>query len=160
MRIELILDLLLLLIVANGAPVVLGLLLRQRFAWPLDAGRNFFDGRRLFGASKTLRGVLFSLMVTALVAPLAGLDRTSGALFGLLAMVGDLTSSFIKRRLGYSSGCALPLLDHLPEACLPVLLLAPVTGATVSEMALAIAAFILLDLLVSRLYLPDQTRCK
>ena len=160
MRYPLVIELLLLLLVANGMPVVLGILLRQHFSWPVDAGRNFLDGRRLFGASKTVRGVLGSIAVTALVAPVCGLDRASGALFGLLAMAGDLTSSFIKRRLGYPSGSQHPLLDQLPETCLPLWLLQPVTGANLIEMAVAIAAFTVLDLLLSRLYRPGQARCK
>lgn len=160
MRYPLVMELLLLLLVANGTPVVLGILLRHRFAWPLDAGRNFLDGRRLFGASKTVRGILGSIAVTALVAPVCGLDRASGALFGLLAMAGDLASSFIKRRLGYPSGSQRPLLDQLPEVCLPLWLLAPVTGATLTEMAVAAAGFTVLDLLLSRLYRPHQARCK
>ena len=160
MRIELVFDLLLLLTVANATPAVLGIVVGRRLAWPLDAGHNFIDGRRLFGASKTVRGFLASIVLTALVAPVFGLDRASGALLGLLAMSGDLTSSFIKRRLGYASGCAQPLLDQLPETCLPLLVLAPATGASPAEMAAAVAAFTVLDLLLTRLYLPDQARCK
>ena len=158
MRYPLVIELLLLLLVANGTPVVLSILLRQRFAWPLDAGRNFLDGRRLFGVSKTVRGALGGIAVTALVAPVCGLDRASGALFGLLAMTGDLTSSFIKRRLGYPSGSQHPLLDQLPETCLPLWLLQPVTGATLTELAVAVAAFTVLDLLLSRLYRSVQAR--
>ncbi len=160
MRLELVIELLLLLTVANATPVVLGFLLGRRLAWPLDAGRNFIDGRRLFGASKTVRGILASILLTALLAPLLGVDRMSGALVGLLAMCGDLTSSFTKRRLGYSAGCASPLLDQLPETCLPLLVLAPATGANPAEMAAAVVAFTALDLLLTHLYLPDQTRCR
>jgi CDP-2,3-bis-(O-geranylgeranyl)-sn-glycerol synthase len=160
MRLDLVIELLLLLTVANATPVVLGFLLGRRLAWPLDGGRNFTDGRRLFGASKTVRGILASILLTALLAPLLGVDRSSGALVGLLAMIGDVTSSFIKRRLGYTSGCSSPLLDLLPETCLPLLVLAPATGATVAEMATAVAAFTALNLLLSRLYLHDQARCR
>jgi CDP-2,3-bis-(O-geranylgeranyl)-sn-glycerol synthase len=160
MRIEVAFELLVLLTVANATPAVLGILLRRHLAWPLDAGRNCFDGRRLFGPSKTVRGILGSICASALLAPAFGLEWAGGALFGLLAMSGDLISSFIKRRLGFTPGCAQPLLDQLPEACLPLWLLAPVTGATLTEMALAIALFTVLDLLVSRLYRPDQARCR
>lgn len=160
MRLDLVIELLLLLTVANATPVVLGFLLGRRLAWPLDAGRNYTDGRRLFGASKTIRGILASILLTALVAPLLGVDSGTGALVGLLAMIGDVTTSFIKRRLGYTSGCASPLLDQLPETCLPLLVLAPATGATLVEMVAAVVAFTVLDLMLSRLYLPDQTRCR
>ncbi|MDX1697380.1 MAG: CDP-archaeol synthase [Thiohalobacterales bacterium] len=153
MRIDLALDLFLLLIVANGTPAVLGILLRRRLAWPLDGGLKLPDGQRLLGPSKTVRGVLGSIALTALVAPAFGLDRASGALFALLAMAGDLVSSFTKRRLGYPSGSEHPLLDQLPETCLPLLLLQPVTGAGLAEMAVAIAAFTVVNLALTRLYL-------
>ena len=160
MSITLIMNLLLLLVIANGTPVVIGILLRDRLAWPLDGARQFIDGRRLFGSSKTVRGVLVAVAATALVAPALGMDRGSGALFGLLAMTGDLGSSFLKRRLGFTPGCARPLLDQLPETLLPLWLLQPVTGASYLEMAVAIALFIVLDLLLSRLYRPDQAHCR
>ena len=75
-------------------------------------------------------------------------------------MAGDLCSSFIKRRLAYTPGCARPLLDQLPESCLPLLLLQPVTGASLPEMAVEIAAFTAIDLLLSRLYRPHQAQCR
>lgn len=49
--------LLLLIIIANGVPVLLGNLLQQRLDTPLDFNHRFIDGRPLFGAAKTLRGV-------------------------------------------------------------------------------------------------------
>jgi CDP-2,3-bis-(O-geranylgeranyl)-sn-glycerol synthase len=152
MRLSLIMELLLLLLVANGSPVVVGILLRNHLAWPLDGARRFIDGRRLFGPSKTVRGILAAVAATALVAPACGLDRVNGAWFGLLAMAGDLCSSFVKRRLGYAPGRSRPLLDQLPETFLPLWLLQPATGASYSEMAIAMAAFLVLDLLLSHLY--------
>ena len=160
MRVDLIIELLLLVVVANGTPVVLGMLLGQRLAWPLDGARRFIDGRRLFGPSKTVRGILGAVAATALVAPVSGLDPATGALFGLLAMTGDLLSSFVKRRLGYTPGCAKPLLDQLPESCLPLWLLQPALGAGLVEMADVVAAFTVLDQLLSRLYRPEQAQCK
>ena len=152
MRIDLIVELLSLLVVANGSPVVISILLRDHLAWPLDGTRRFIDGQRLFGPSKTIRGVLVAVAATALIAPACGLDRVTGALFGLLAMAGDLCSSFVKRRLGYAPGATRPLLDQLPESLLPLWLLQPATGASHLEMAIAMAAFIVLDLLLSYLY--------
>jgi hypothetical protein len=66
----------------------------------------------------------------------------------------------VKRRFGFAPGCAHPLLDQLPEACLPLLLMQSQTGANYLEMAVAIAAFIAIDLLLSRLYRPDQAQCR
>lgn len=49
-----ILQLLFLLTLANGAPVVAKWLLGNYYSSPLDGSIKFFDGRPLFGASKTL----------------------------------------------------------------------------------------------------------
>ena len=80
------LQLLFLLMLANGTPVIAKKILRDRLAWPLDFGVRFFDGRPVFGASKTVRGIVLSLLVTTAGAPLAGLDWTIGLLVGGTAM--------------------------------------------------------------------------
>jgi CDP-2,3-bis-(O-geranylgeranyl)-sn-glycerol synthase len=49
-----------------------------------------------------------------------GLGWLFGALFGLLALLGDLISSFIKRRMGLESSSRALWLDQLPEALLPM----------------------------------------
>ena len=112
--------LVLLLVIANGTPALLGLVLGPRWNLPLDFNHRFLDNRPLLGPSKTLRGLLGALLVTALLAPLFKLSLLDGASFALLAMLGDLCSSFIKRRLGFASSRSVPLLDQLPESLLPL----------------------------------------
>lgn len=48
----------LLLGVANTAPLVAKRLFGPRWSAPLDGGLIFFDGRPLFGSSKTIRGLV------------------------------------------------------------------------------------------------------
>lgn len=151
MRTWLITELTLLLIIANAAPVIISLLLGRHGNWPLDNNRVLADGHRLLGPSKTLRGVLAAVLATALAAPLFDLSWLQGAGFGLLAMLGDIFSSFTKRRLGFASGYSVPLLDQLPETLLPLWVLQPVLGMTLPEMLAAMAVFMLIDLLLSRL---------
>ena len=160
MRIWLINELLSLLIVANGTPVVLGLLLGPRCNQALDGGRLFFDQRPWFGPSKTIRGVLGAIIATSLCAPLFGFTYLHGAGYGGLSMLGDLLSSFIKRRLGFPSSCSRPGLDQLPETLLPLLFMWSIHMATVPEMAVVIVVFIVIDLLLSRLLSPGQATCK
>lgn len=117
------LDLLLLVIVANSAPVVARNLLGARGDRSIDMGWRLPDGQRLFGATKTWRGLLAGCAATASVAPLLGVPASLGALAGLCAMLGDLMASFTKRRLTYASGARAPLLDSIPEALLPALVL-------------------------------------
>ena len=71
-----ILQLLVLTTLANGAPIVAKKIFGPRFSFPLDAGTIFFDGRPLFGPSKTIRGILISVLITTASAPLIGLDLT------------------------------------------------------------------------------------
>jgi len=47
-----ILQLLVLLMLANGTPVVAKKFLGERFTYPLDGGVVFVDGRQLFGRSR------------------------------------------------------------------------------------------------------------
>jgi CDP-2,3-bis-(O-geranylgeranyl)-sn-glycerol synthase len=142
--------LVLLLIIANGTPALLGLLLRSRWNRPLDNHCRFLDKRPLLGASKTLRGLIGSVLVTALLAPLFELSVLEGARFALLAMLGDLASSFIKRRLDIASSRSVPLLDQLPESLLPLWGMHTVLGASAVEIALAVMIFTVIDLLLSR----------
>ena len=151
MRLWLISHLVLLLIIANGTPVLLGLVLGPRWNRPLDNNRQFPDNRPLLGPSKTLRGLFSAIVVTGLLAPLFELSILEGASFALLAMLGDLCSSFIKRRIGIASSRSVPLLDQIPESILPLWGLQTVLGSSGSEMALAVAIFIVIDLLLSGL---------
>jgi CDP-2,3-bis-(O-geranylgeranyl)-sn-glycerol synthase len=142
--------LVLLLVIANGTPVLLRLLLGSRWNRPLDNHRQFTDKRPLLGASKTLRGLIGSVLVTALLAPLFELSVLEGAGFALLAMLGDLCSSFLKRRLDIASSRSAPLLDQLPESLLPLWGMQSVLGASAGEIALAVMIFTVIDLLLSR----------
>jgi hypothetical protein len=58
-------QLLILLTLANGSPVVAKLVLGRHFAGPLDGGAKFIDGKPLLGRSKTVRGLLIAIVVTS-----------------------------------------------------------------------------------------------
>ncbi|WP_157862564.1 CDP-archaeol synthase [Nitrosococcus halophilus] len=139
-------SLLLLLMVANGAPVVTAFLLKDRFSGPLDGSLRLSDGHPLFGSSKTIRGIAAAILTTALIAPLFGFSLTTGALFGFWAMAGDLVSSFIKRRLSLPSGANVPGLDHIPEAFFPLCFLRSQMAIPWPNLAVILLAFALLDL--------------
>lgn len=149
MRFQPVSELVLLLVIANGTPFVAHLLLGKFLDLPLDRNKAFMDGRPLFGPGKTVRGILSAIIATTLLAPLAGLGPAQGAVFGLLAMLGDLVSSFIKRRLGIATSHSAPLLDQLPETLLPLLVMQPVLAVTLPEIAAATAIFMAIDLAFS-----------
>jgi CDP-2,3-bis-(O-geranylgeranyl)-sn-glycerol synthase len=115
------LELVLLLFIANGTPILAKLWLGERLAWPVDGGRRLYDGYPLFGPSKTWRGLLLAPPVTAMASWLLGLGAGIGLLVGALAMAGDLLASFTKRRLGLPASSRALVLDQVPEALLPAL---------------------------------------
>jgi CDP-2,3-bis-(O-geranylgeranyl)-sn-glycerol synthase len=96
------LQLLTLLTLANGSPV-LAKRMGSDLAYPLDGAPRFLDGRPLLGPSKTIRGLLISIIITSASAPLLGLDLKIGFIVGTTALEGDLIASFVKRRLGLPS---------------------------------------------------------
>ena len=93
---SLLLQLLILVVVANGTAVVAKKLLGTAFGRPLDGGAVFVDGQPIFGPSKTIRGVVVSVFVTSISASLMGLGWGMGVLIATFAMAGDLFSSFVK----------------------------------------------------------------
>ena len=141
-----------LLATANTLPVFATKLLGARFAWPLDVGLTFIDGRPIFGQSKTIRGVLLSLLGTAGVASLIGLDAQIGVLSAAVAMFGDLLSSFLKRRMNLPSGSRAMGLDQLPESLLPLLVLQRTLHLTLVDIVVTAMIFFIGELLLSQLF--------
>lgn len=150
MQTAVVLKLLLLLTVANGAPVVAKRLLGSRLSYPLDGRARFLDGRPLFGASKTIRGLVLSIATTSGVAPLLGLDLSTGFLVGAGAMAGDLLSSFTKRRLGLKPSSRATGLDQIPESLLPALLCWQELSLTVADGVAVVGGFLIGEIILSR----------
>jgi CDP-2,3-bis-(O-geranylgeranyl)-sn-glycerol synthase len=134
-----------LLVVANGTPVVATWLMGGRWAWPVDGGASWRDGAPLLGPSKSWRGLVLALAATTAAAPLLGLPPVVGTSVGAAAMLGDLGSSFVKRRRAMGSGSRAPILDQVPEALLPLILCRSLLVLSWSEVVLATALFVLLD---------------
>jgi CDP-diglyceride synthetase len=152
--------LLFLLSVANGGPVIARDIFGKRTAQPLDFGAVFIDGQPLFGASKTIRGLVLAIAATSLCAPLAGLDWILGLRVGAAAMAGDLLSSFVKRRLRLPAGSRATGLDQIPESLMGLLACWSVLQLTVLDVAtitgLFMAGEIVLSPLLFKLHLRDR----
>ena len=153
-------ELLLLLITANGAPILLDKAMGSRLECPLDGGMVLADGRRLLGRSGTVRGLVGAVLASAALSFAFGSGVRNGALIGLLSMVGDACSSFVKRRLGLSPGDKATGLDQVPESLLPLLAVAERYGLTWADVALLVGAFTLFDMLASRLLYRMHLRKK
>jgi predicted MPP superfamily phosphohydrolase len=126
----------------NFLPALANLIWKESFNQPLDGNRLWSDGRPLFGPHKTIRGILASVLGSLVFASLLGLPWFMVGGAALLAMAGDLWSSFIKRRFNYQSGDTVPVLDQLFEGLLPLLLLAHGLALAWWQGLLAMAIFI------------------
>ena len=149
---------LVLIALANGTPVFAKKLLGPRWAWPLDGGLTMPDGQPLFGQSKTIRGIVLAIAVTALGAMLMGLDALTGALAGASAMAGDLLSSFTKRRLRLKPSSQALGIDQVPEALLPFLVCRNALSLSAIDIAIGVAVFFVSELLLSRLLYKVRLR--
>lgn len=153
-----ILQLMVLLTLANGAPVVAKKIFGGRFARPLDFGVAFFDGRPVFGASKTFRGIVVALLSAAVGAPLMGLDPAIGLTAAGAAMAGDLFSSFVKRRLNLPPSSRALGLDQIPESLLPMLACRDALSLTAVDIVLGVGLFFTGELVLSRLLFHAHLR--
>ncbi len=114
--------------ISNGAPVLFG------GGAKIDFGKHFWDGKRVFGDSKTIRGflsgVLCGIAAGAVVASVfdylpwlsQGEKLVLVFLVSLGAMLGDLLGSFVKRRLGIPPSHSYFLLDQLLFVVIALLL--------------------------------------
>ena len=115
---------------ANATPVLAG-------GGPkMDFGKNFVDGKRIFGNNKTFRGFLFGWVIGMLVGSVEyvifpGFSVLFIVLIPLGALLGDLTGAFIKRRIGIAPGGLLPIVDQVDF----------VVGALVFSIPLAIVSW-------------------
>ncbi len=146
-----ILDVVFLLLVANGAPILADCLLRNKLSIALDAGLLFTDGQPIFGKSKTVRGIAVSIVVTIGAALVIGQSPATGLLVGAVAMIGDLASSFLKRRLRLAATSRSFGLDYVPEALLPALVLAAISDFTTTDVVAITSIFFLLATIMSPL---------
>ena len=96
---------------ANATPVLAG------GGKPMDFGKNFPDGKRIFGNNKTFRGFFFGLAVGIAVGLVECMLFNYPILFSVLsplgALLGDLAAALLKRRLGIAPGGLLPIVDQV-----------------------------------------------
>lgn len=134
---------LLLVSVANSVPLFARRFVPANWSWhPIDGGTRLPDGRFLFGPTKTLEGIVLSITVTAAAAYLMGFVIYVGVIVSSGAMVGDLASSFVKRRLGLAPSDKATGLDQVPEALVPSLLVASILPLTAGDIAAIVGVFL------------------
>ena len=142
-------QLLLLIIIANGAPVLARLLLNDRFNAAIDNGVMLKDNHPVFGASKTWRGVVTALLATTAGALFFNYSAAIGIQIAICAISGDLLSSFIKRRLSLQPSARAPLLDQIPESLFPALMMMQVFQLQLFAVVMLVVSFTLIDLVIT-----------
>lgn len=107
---------------------------------PIDCGKNFYDGRRILGDGKTIRGLLAGTacgllagIIQVILAPVLAASGLFGSydifqsalnaysfntihivfLMALGALLGDSCESFVKRRINLKRGAMFPVADQL-----------------------------------------------
>jgi CDP-2,3-bis-(O-geranylgeranyl)-sn-glycerol synthase len=133
--------------VANSTPVLLG------GGPPIDRGREFVDGRRIFGANKTVKGFTYGLLLGSA----AGLAEAilfrnyllvpAGILASLGALLGDLFGAFLKRRLDIPPGHPLPVVDQLDFILGALVLISPLLNVTMGAVLILVIATVPIHLL-------------
>ena len=120
---------------ANAIPVIAG------GGFPMDFGKNFFDGKRVFGKNKTFRGFFFGLAIGIMVGLSEWLVFDYPFLFIIIsplgALLGDLAAAFLKRRLGIPPGGLLPVIDQI-DFVVGALTISMPLGIIYLELALAV----------------------
>jgi hypothetical protein len=142
---------LILISAANGAPVLFARLLGARFAHPIDGGIVLRDGHPLLGRSKTWRGLAAAVLLAACAAVLMSLPWQLGALAAASAMAGDCLSSFIKRRFGLEPSSMTLGLDQVPESLFPAVACSGYLPLGPLDVALIVLVFSVGELATSRL---------
>jgi hypothetical protein len=158
MQLWVITRLLLLVVLANAVPVVAKKVLGNRFSRPLDGDARCRDGQPLFGASKTTRGILLSVLATVIGAYLSGLGCKTGAMIGSTAMTGDLFSSFLKRRMKLPPSSRAIGLDQIPESLFPLLACRRPFSLTAFDTVVTVLAFFIGEILISRILYKFRLR--
>ena len=136
---------------ANGTPVLAKKAFGDFMAWPCDGDHRFVDGRPLFGHSKTIRGLVLAILVTSMLAPIIGLPWNVGAVIAIMAMVGDLFSSFLKRRMNLAPSTRAFGLDQVPESLFPMLACKWLIAMTIVDIVIVVMAFLVGGVILSRL---------
>jgi CDP-2,3-bis-(O-geranylgeranyl)-sn-glycerol synthase len=144
--------LLLLIIIANGAPIILRALMGKRLDSAIDCGFRLPDNKPVLGSSKTWRGVIGAIVFTSIGAVLLGYSVPIGTQIAIYAVLGDVLSSFIKRRLGMAPSSMAPLLDQVPESLLPALMLMDTFEMDYQSILILVCVFILIELLLSLIF--------
>jgi len=90
----------------------------------VDGGALWTDGKPILGANKTIRGTITGVLAGTIIGILQG-NFLGGFAQSAGALLGDLISSFYKRRRDYPPGSSMPVIDQLDFIIMAVALSYP-----------------------------------
>jgi len=146
---SLIFSIVVLLLAANGLPIIARNLFQENFEYPIDFGFQLPDHHPVFGTSKTWRGIIASILGTGILAYLMGFPKIVVTRFGVYVMIGDLSSSFVKRRMGLPESSKTRGLDIVPESLFPLIMLDNYLNINMLELIIIIGIFVFVEITIS-----------
>ena len=108
------------------------------------------DGSIAFQVVSNAAEMLAAILATSVAALALSLPVYIGVLIAAFAMLGDLISSFAKRRLGIASSDMALGIDQIPESLLPLLVVGSQYKLDGTQIMLAVVAFFAIELILSR----------
>ncbi len=126
----------------NIAPVLLAYVFEEKWNAPLDNGLLFIDGKPLLGNHKTIRGVAGGIIAGMLFGIVLGIPWWVALPAGIMSMLGDSLSSFIKRRFKMPEGADFPVMDQFFEGAFPFVVIAPAYSVSVAGSFFLILVFV------------------
>ena len=151
---------------ANMAPVIVKRLFKN-LAIAIDSGRRF-GNKPILGSNKTWRGLVFGIIFAIVIsflqflfynnnifADISLVDYSNWLLFGFLmgfgALLGDMTKSFFKRRLGYAPGKPFIPFDQLDFVVGALLFTYPLVKLPIGLVITTILLSFFLDIAVNHI---------
>ncbi len=153
----LLVQIIILLWTINVTPVLMAFIFEKKWDTPLDGGVLFFDGNPIVGSHKTIRGLLGGILAGIFVGAILGISFWIALLTGVLSMLGDLLSSFIKRRFKSIEGTDYPVMDQIFEGAFPLIVIIPAYSLTIVQ-SLALILFFIVTAWIAAQFLTRVLR--
>lgn len=153
-------EILILILIANASPVFSSFVCSHKPTRPIDNGLRLSDHQYVFGETKTWRGLIAAIVLTGIFSLILTSHIINGVLIALLAMAGDLFSSFIKRRLKKPSSSRTLFLDQIPESLLPALMMMGIYSLSLIQVIEVVTAFFIIELSLSFIFFRLGVRKK
>ncbi len=149
---------------ANMAPVIVKNMFNN-LRIPIDFNKKL-NNKPIFGENKTFRGLIFGILFAIIIAYIQFLLYNNnvfvdisivnysnwlliGFLMGFGAIFGDLTESFVKRRLGYKPGRPFVPFDQLDFVIGAIIFIYPLVTLSLGKIIIILTLSFVLHIIVN-----------